>query len=43
MSDSPDRYIFGIEKPVLPVILAAIALPTMLIGFAITLGIWWWR
>lgn len=43
MSDDSSRYIFGIEKPVLPVILAAIALPTVLFGFAIALGLWWWR
>lgn len=41
MSDDPSRYHFGIEEPVCPVILAALLVPTAIIGFAIALGVWW--
>lgn len=43
MSDSPDRYWLGIEKPVAPVILAAVLVPVSIIGFAVTLGAWWFQ
>lgn len=42
MSDDPSRYWLGIEKPVAPVILAAVLAPAAITGFAIWLGLWWW-
>ena len=41
MSDSLSRYWHGIERPVLPVVLAAVLVPVSIIGFAIWLGVWW--
>lgn len=41
MSDDPSRYKFGIEEPILPVILAALLVPVGIIAFAITLGLLW--
>lgn len=38
MSDDPSNYWLGIEKPVLPVILAAVLVPAAISGFAI----WLW-
>lgn len=41
VSDDPSRYWLGIEKPIAPVILAAVLVPVSIIGFAIWLGVWW--
>ena len=41
MSDSLSRCWHGIERPVAPVVLAAILVPVSIIGFAIVLGVWW--
>ncbi|WP_268788355.1 hypothetical protein [Mycolicibacterium conceptionense] len=41
MSDSPNRYWHDIEKPIAPVIVAALLVPVAIIGFAIWLGAWW--